>query len=219
MSDNLAGKIKRLRKAKLLDQTQYAELIGVSQGTVSRWEKGADPKPEQLIQIAAASGLSVDQLLGIDGLSGKIQPLGPRLFIKGIVAAGRWAEATEAPESEWESFTGRPDVIAPDKYRFGLRVSGDSMNEVYPEGTILECVSLFGHAEALPGKRVIIIRQREFDMCYEATVKELVDIDGILWARPRSTNPSHQSFRLDQPGDGIIEVRIAAVVVAATIME
>ena len=39
--------------------------------------------------------------------------LGPRLFVKGEVAAGVWREAWELTQDEWEVFTGRSDVAAP----------------------------------------------------------------------------------------------------------
>ena len=105
-------------------------------------------------------------------------------------------------------------MIAKPEHRFGLRVVGDSMDLLYPEGTILECVSTFGHAEGVPGKRVIIIRVDENQHC-EATVKELVEQDGQLWAVPKSSNPEHRPIKLNGPEPGISEVRIAAVVVAS----
>lgn len=100
-------------------------------------------------------------------------------------------------------------------HRFGLKIEGDSMDELYPDGTIVECVSVFGHAEIAPGKRVVVVRQRK-DGLFEATVKELAEDDeGKLWAVPKSSNPAHQSISLTDPEDGIIETRIAAVVVAS----
>lgn len=109
---------------------------------------------------------------------------------------------------------GRPDITADPMHRFFLRVRGDSVNEVYPEGTFIECVSVFGRIEPVPGKRVVVVRRR-CDGLIEATVKELVERDETLWLVPRSTNPSHQAYRLDQPGDGIDEVSIIAVVVSS----
>lgn len=141
--------------------------------------------------------------------------MGPTLYIKGIVAAGTWGEAMEVAESEWEPFTGRSDVAALPRDRFGLRVEGDSMNQLYPPGTILECVSVFGHIEIEPGKRVIVLRERT-DGKVEATVKELVEDNDELWLVPRSTNPAHQAFKLDDSGDPeIVETRITAIVVAS----
>lgn len=128
-----------------------------------------------------------------------------------------WKEAWEVDPDEWEMFTGRADVSAPLQRRFGLRVVGDSMNEVYPPGTILECVAYNGEVEIPSGKRVIVVRTKH-DGSVEATVKELVrSQDGVEWLRPRSTHPLFQAFRGDQPGEEeIVSVEIVGIVVAST---
>lgn len=200
-----------LRKSKGLTQSDLAERIGVEQPTIGRWETGKrEPTLAQVHQLADILGVDAGSLID----PGVALAVGPRLFVKGEVAAGLWQPAYEWPEADWQSFTGRADVTAAAQHRFGLRITGDSMNELYPAGTIVECVSLFGHAEAKPGKRVVVIRRDIHDM-YEATVKELVEQDGELWLVPRSTNPAHQPFRIGSQEEGIVETRIAAVVVAS----
>lgn len=174
-------------------------------------EKTGDTKISTIYRLADALGVDVGDLLDGD-VEGT--PLGPRLYVKGEVAAGQWIEAFEWPEQDWLAMTGRPDVNADPKQRFFLRVRGDSMNLVYPEGSYIECVSVFGHAEALPGKRVVVLRRR-VDGLIEATVKELVETNGEVWFAPRSTNPAHQAFRGDNPGEEIEEVSVVAVVVAS----
>ena len=205
--DHLAEMRKRLG----LSQAALAEKLGVEQPTVQRWEKGKrEPDLGQLISLANVLGVEPGALLsGVTTVA-----IGPKLFIKGEVAAGVWRPAVELPEDEWQSFTGRSDVSANVDHRFGLRVVGDSMNLLYPPGTIVECVSLFGRAEAVPGKRVVVIRMDD-DGQYEATVKELIEQDGDLWLVPRSSNPNHKPYRLSANEPGIVETRIAAVVVAS----
>lgn len=203
--------LSELRKKRGLTQAGLAEQVGVEQPTIQRWEKGKrEPNLEQLTRLADILGVEPGDLLA----SNVVASIGPRLFVKGEVAAGVWRAAMETPQEEWQAFSGRADVHADVKHRFGLRVIGDSMNEIYPPGTIVECVSVFGHAEAMPGKRVVVIRKNEAQEV-EATVKELVDMEGELWAVPRSTNPAHRPFKLSEPEDGIIEVRIVAVVVSS----
>ena len=203
--------LANLRKSKGFTQASLAERLGVEQPTVQRWEKGKrEPNLTQLIDLANVLG--VEPAMLIDPTL--MLSVGARLYVKGEVAAGVWRPAFESPQDEWQSFTGRADVVADVNHRFGLRVMGDSMNEIYPPGTIVECVSTFGHAEPVPGKRVIVVRTNH-DNEVEATVKELVEQDGALWLVPRSTNPAHQPFRVDQVDDDIREVRIAAVVVSS----
>jgi transcriptional regulator with XRE-family HTH domain len=199
------------RKRRGLSQAQLAEIVGVEQPTIQRWERGTRmPDLESLDALAKALGVTPGTLLDGDAL----MSVGPLLFVKGEVAAGVWRAAAEWPESDWQTFTGRSDVNAKVEHRFGLRVVGDSMDMLYPQGSIVECVSVFGNVEALPGRRVVIVRKND-RLEYEATVKELVERDGELWAVPRSTNPAHMPFRLDEPEGGILETRIVAVVVAS----
>lgn len=203
--------LQALRKKRGLSQGQLAEMVGVEQPTIQRWEAGKrSPDLENLTDLAKALGVTPGSLL--DGAA--LASLGPTLSIKGVVAAGVWQSAAEWPEPDWQTFTGRSDVTADLKHRFGLIVRGDSMDLLYPPGSIIECVSVFGTAEALPGKRVVILRKND-NLEYEATVKEMVEQDGELWAVPRSTNPAHRPFKLADKEPGILETRIVAVVVAS----
>jgi transcriptional regulator with XRE-family HTH domain len=200
-----------LRKKRGLTQATLAERMGVEQPTVQRWEVGKrEPSLGQLIELASVLGVEAGALID----PGIATAIGPRLFVKGEVAAGVWRQALELPQDEWQSFTGRADVNAATEHRFGLRIVNDSMNEIYPPGTIVECVSVFGHVEPEPGKRVIVVRTNDSGEV-EATVKELVEQEGELWLVPRSTNPAHRPFRVAECEPGIKEVRIAAVVVSS----
>lgn len=142
--------------------------------------------------------------------------LGPRLFVKGEVAAGVWKEAWEYEPEDWEMFTGRGDLAAPPRIRFGLKVVGDSMNEIYPAGSVIECLLYDGNEPIPSGKRVVVQRTRA-DGTLETTVKELIRTDdGRVWLRPRSTNPSFAPFRGDEPDDpDITGVEIIALVVGS----
>lgn len=204
-------RLAALRKRKGMTQGDLAARMEVEQPTIQRWERGQrEPKFEQLFRLASILDVDVAALLTKD----VAVPLGPTLYVKGDVQAGLWRPAIEYPASDWVAFTGRADVTAEVDHRFGLRVIGDSMDLVYPEGTILECVSLFGRAEATPGKRVIVIR-RDVHGDSEATVKELVEQGGELWLVPRSSNPNYSPIRLGVNEEGIEETRIAAIVVAS----
>lgn len=141
--------------------------------------------------------------------------LGRELYVKGEVAAGVWREAWELPHEEWEIFTGRSDIAAPTKDRFGLRIVGDSMNMVYPSGSIIECVAHYG-GHIANGKRVVVKRTDATDQI-ETTVKEFMrDDKGICWLLPRSTDPNFQApLRLGSPLDSLERIEIIAVVVAS----
>jgi SOS-response transcriptional repressor LexA len=196
-----------------------AEAMGVSVATYIQHENGARGYPAAKAQRYASFFRTTPEWL-LYGRQVTNAQLGPQLSVKGAVAAGVWLEAEEWPHSEWEAFTGRADITEPLAMRFGLRVEGQSMNLIYPEGTILECVRYLGDAPITNGKRVIVERKR-FNDGTEATVKEYFkDDDGIEWLVPRSNNPAFQTpLRCDDPGEGIESIEITAIVVASIIRE
>lgn len=194
---------------------EMAERTGFSISQLSRWEAGKSNIPsERLPELARHYQCRIADIFAED--NSNFVPLGPQLYVRGPVAAGIWLEAWEEAEDEWTSFTGRADVNAPLSDRFGVRVEGDSMNDVYPHGTILECVSFLGGAEINSGKRVIVERLNVSGE-REVTVKEYQrDDQGNEWLVPRSSNPAFQApLRMDVQEDHIVQVRIIGVVVGS----
>lgn len=56
--------IKDIRRRNYLNQTAFANRIGVTQGTVSQWENGLTrPNMDQLKSISEAFNISIDDLL------------------------------------------------------------------------------------------------------------------------------------------------------------
>jgi SOS-response transcriptional repressor LexA len=213
---------ERLRQAR--EKSGYhsakaaAEAMGVRVPTYIQHENGTRGYPAARAERYGRFFRVAPEWL-LYGKTSNAEPaeLGPRLFVKGDVAAGVWKEAWEIPEDEWEMFTGRADVAVPLQKRFGLRVVGNSMDQVYPPGTILECVQHNGDDPIPSGKRVIVLRTK-IGGAVEATVKELVrDESGTEWFVPRSNNPAYQAFRGDQPDSpDIVSVEVVGTVVAST---
>lgn len=57
--------LKECRKALGMTQDQLAKLLGVTQGAVAQWENGnTHPAYNLLPKIAAALGVTIDQLIG-----------------------------------------------------------------------------------------------------------------------------------------------------------
>lgn len=209
---DLSVRIRNLRRSMGLNQAEFGRALGVSQGSVSRWEQGSMPEPPMLAKLAELMGTDVRTLLNAD--FSEVSASRPRLFVKGAVAAGVWREAVDWPQDEWEPYTGGTHFEAPMDRRFGLKVDGESMNVVYPPGTILDCVSTIGtSAHPRSGQRVIVVRTKITGEV-EATVKEyVVDANGAEWLVPRSYNPAFQTpLAVGAPEDGIAETTIMAIV-------
>ncbi len=58
-------RLKQYRKARGLTQQELADLLGVSNKSVSRWESGSYPDVATLGPLAHALGVTVDDLLGV----------------------------------------------------------------------------------------------------------------------------------------------------------
>lgn len=64
MATLLAANIKTLRMREGPTQVEFAEALGVSQGTIARWESGSKPEYEHIVKMAAMAGVSVPEFTG-----------------------------------------------------------------------------------------------------------------------------------------------------------
>ncbi len=72
MKLNIGETIKRLRKEREITQEEFAEVLGVSCQSVSRWENNSCyPDIELIPTIASFFGISTDKLMGIDEITEK----------------------------------------------------------------------------------------------------------------------------------------------------
>ncbi len=61
---SISDKILKLRKDKGLSQEAFAEALGVSRQSVSKWESGAAfPDTDKIIAISELYGVSTDYIL------------------------------------------------------------------------------------------------------------------------------------------------------------
>ena len=72
MKLNIGETIRRLRKEKDITQEEFAEVLGVSCQSVSRWENNSCyPDIELIPVISAFLGISTDKLMGVDEIAEK----------------------------------------------------------------------------------------------------------------------------------------------------
>lgn len=64
---NFSNNLRKIRKSLKLSQAELAQMVDISQRTISHYEKG-DSEPELLTvcRLADAFNITVDQLLGYD---------------------------------------------------------------------------------------------------------------------------------------------------------
>lgn len=213
MTCAMHNRIKELREAKGLTQSQLAEAVGVHWQTIQRLEGGKTKLDTEWMEKLAPP-LDVD---AIDLVTNR--PKFRTVEVRGYVQAGQWEEAWELPEDD------RYAIPVPDdpQYRhvrlFGVETRGPSMDRRYPEGTVVVVADLYEHGEEpRPGRRYVVERERA-DGMREATVKTLWrDDDGKLWLLPESTDPRFQQ-PIAAEGDTGDLVRIIGRVVYAVLRE
>lgn len=67
---DFCNNLKKLRKSKRISQQTIAQYIGVSQRTISHYEKGeSEPSLRCLCKIAECLGVTTDSLLGFTSVS------------------------------------------------------------------------------------------------------------------------------------------------------
>ena len=68
---NIGNKIKELREGKGITQTELANLIGVTQDSISLWEKNKRvPNTPYIIALSRVFNISSDYLLGLENDDG-----------------------------------------------------------------------------------------------------------------------------------------------------
>ncbi|QCE32774.1 hypothetical protein FAI41_03790 [Acetobacteraceae bacterium] len=117
-----------------------------------------------------------------------------QINVIGSVQAGLWREAMELSHED------RYQIAAhvPEKYKtipyYGLLVQGESMNRIFPDGSIVIVANFLDLARGPEtGDYVIVQRRDPYSAAFEATVKAFQQCENgemLLW--PRSTDPHFQ---------------------------
>lgn len=165
-------------------------------------KRGHRPHVDKLAALAPVLGVPLASLvsaLGPDGAepepSRAATHTATGIPVVGRVQAGYWTGAHEWPNDERFSVAVPPLRSHPGLRRYGLVVTGQSMNRVYPENTIAICAKYLDLGRApLPGDRVVCIRRDPASEDFEATIKEYqpgLDGQHMLW--PRSNDKAHQA--------------------------
>lgn len=213
--DRRRAVLQRFIEDRKLKVKPWAERAGVAPSTVYNFlNKRSDSLNQGTVErLAGAEGVAPGTLTGDDG--GNNPEVGLPWLV-GNVEAGVWREAIRLPREDWK----RVPVPVPEKYErsaFCLVSAGPSMNQVYPESSMLVCVKLVDFEESLEsGDRVVVHRVR--GNLIEQTAREL-RIDGNrAWLWPKSDHPQHQApVGIDWPPrptqDGDATVEIHAVIV------
>lgn len=134
---NTGNRLKQLREAKGLSQSEVAKIIGVGRTTYLKWESGENQPTRKLDQLSRFFNVSIDYLLGksdVKAIKSKEQHgKGVKIPVLGRVVAGVPIYAVQEI-LDYEEIT--PEMAATGDY-FALQVKGASMEPTLRDGDIV----------------------------------------------------------------------------------
>lgn len=217
-TSNFGRNLRALRDKRGMTQERLAQLIDASPITVSKWETtGRKPRSQEVIRaICQALLCSEQELMGyMDGFYATEHGLYPPKSgdssygsfapVVGCIAAGEPREAIEdVSESHWVN----PDVLDEFPGGYFLRVNGDSMDKVLPDGSFA-----YIHPCDVKSGDIAAVKVNGDD----ATIKRVKMIDGVVILEPESNNPKYRRRVIDETDPDAPEVRLLGRVVWADI--
>lgn len=187
------NRIKEIRKANKINQTEFAKKFNISQQTISNWENGiTDIDTESLIAISNTYNLSIDYILGKTEDT-KIKNIVPitgitKLPIIGTITAGYDGIAYQEDMGEIEVLDTALSGYAPEDC-FVLQVKGNSM---YPLFLDKDLVLVHKQSHVDSGTIAVVLYNGD-----EATVKKVIYKQGENWLDLVPTNPEYMTKHIE----------------------
>lgn len=186
----IASKLKQYRKEAGLNVDQVGAALGKSGKTISAWEVGrGQPDGDQLIVLCRLFGKKISDFFGIEPSVSSDSYYDVPLY--GAIAAGTPIEMIESegtfpiPMAKHEEY---PDA-------FLLRVEGESMNRVLPNG----CYALVNPCSDVERDN------QPYAVCvngYDATIKRVHKLNNGFELVPDSTDPTFKPAIYDYGVEG-----------------
>lgn len=202
--------IRAIREDRGLTQLQFGKSVGVTLTTVSGWEtREVPPRASALKTISETYGVSVDDIISNNGYYAKtrgvVEHITPQssdtyLPVAGVAPAG---EPNIAIEQTGETLWCPPEFCR--EGNFFVRVHGDSMDKVLPDGSY---ALIDVHNEVSSGNVALVKVNGD-----EATIKRVKLMDGAVFLEPESSNPEHRRRVIDETNPDSPEVRLIGRVV------
>ena len=191
--------LKERRKELKLTMLQVAQRVGVSEGTISRWESGniANMRRDRIAKLAEVLQLSPALIAGVDDDASVTSAV--RIPVFASVPAGIPLEAVE-DIVDYEEIS--PDLAKQGDF-FALRVKGDSMEPKISSGdvVIVRCQDAVDNGDLA----VILVNG------FEATLKRFFASDtGVKLV---SSNPKFDPFFYTPEEVNSLPVRVIGKVV------
>lgn len=203
-------KIAEARLAKGWSQTELAKKIGTTQQQIARYESNEnDVKASVLIKLSNALDVTISYLLGLTGTAQTAKNGGSCLMpLFGSISAGTPREALCISDShhatEESLYRSHPNG-------FWLTVSGNSMNRLFPDGSL---VLIDPDEEVRNGDVGVVFVNGD-----DATLKRVYFEGNAIRLHPESYDPEYRDRVIDATDPDAPEVRIIGKAVSYTAPE
>ncbi|MDY4040994.1 MAG: XRE family transcriptional regulator [Collinsella sp.] len=204
--DNIA----RLRAENGLSQRELAAALGISKSTIGAWEtKNTLPDWDRLGEVASYFGVRADTLFRqYYPARDEEEFSSSELRVFGRIAAGTPLEMDEGDYG----FPCPTYLMKRHPKAFYLRIEGESMNRVLPNGALVLID---------PTLREPVINNNVYAVCingYDATLKRVKQLQNGLELIPDSTDPFYKPTVFDMNDEKTESVTIIGKAVWYTVM-
>lgn len=202
--------LKNIRKKSGLSQANAAKELNVPLGTYRNWEQclNMPQQNEKLKQIADLFHVSIEALFGYDMVNTGDISKNVESEMRYVPMYGRIAAGTPLYIEQVENHFPVPDeVMRHHPHAFLLRVDGESMSNVLPNG----CLALID-----PNLKEPVINGRAYAVCvngYTATIKRIVRLENGFKLEPDSKDPTFKPMVYDYGVEGTDEITVIGEVV------
>ena len=196
------------RRKAGLTQKEASEKTGIPLGTIRRWEQGQnDPDMGSLIQLAELYSVSLDEILGMDSFRSNGFKYASRAEMASVPLLGSIAAGTPIEMINIDETYDIPADIH-DRYpqAFLLKVVGDSMNRVLPNG----CYALINPCQEASKP------MKAYAVCvngYDATIKRIKQLENGVELIPDSKDPTFHAQVYDKTVEGTESITVIGEVV------
>lgn len=203
-----AYKIAEARAAKGWSQQRLADELGTTQQTIQRYESGArDIKSSVILQLSETLGVTVSYLLGVSDEAPRADASSMRSVpLLGSIAAGTPIEMRAVDNS----FPVPARIMEQHPNAFLLRVDGESMNRVLPNGAYA-LVDPCDEVESNGKPYAVCVNG------YDATIKRVRRLSNGFELAPDSTDPTFRSVVYDYGIEGTETITVIGRVVWYTL--
>ncbi|MGI2036389.1 LexA family protein [Rhizobium panacihumi] len=218
METSLQKRLKLRMDIVGLNAHETALRAGLNPSYVRDILRGKSKKPalENLQKLAYALETTIDWFTTDAVEADNDNPNDPRfevtnIQVRGVIQAGAWLDRT-LNDDDYENYETIPvarDPRFPRAKQYGLKVNGDSMDLVYPDGSYVTCVDFADSGISIKSGLTVHIERRNGHLV-EATLKVIEMTDTGWMLVPQSSNPKHVPFRLE--GEPATEIVICGIV-------